>query len=173
MVCLGEDLVVEEAARVEIKAPGELVQEDVQMMEDGSAVINPGPMTPSQGEFGVNLAEIVPEGELSTLANDLFGNYEEDRSSRGDWEKAYVDGLDLLGFKYDNRTEPFKGASGATHPVLAEAVTQFQAGAYKELLPPSGPVRTQILGKITRERQDEINIGRNYISRNVGRRNQR
>ena len=91
-------MVVEEAARVEIKAPGELVQEDVQMMEDGSAVINPGPMTPAQGEFGVNLAEIVPEGELTKLANDLSGNYEEDKSSRGDWEKAYVDGLDLLGF---------------------------------------------------------------------------
>ena len=66
--------------------------------------------------------------------------------SRKDWEKSYTDGLDLLGFKYENRTEPFQGASGATHPVLAEAVTQFQATAYKELLPADGPVRTQILG---------------------------
>ena len=66
--------------------------------------------------------------------------------SRKDWEKTYTQGLDLLGFKYDNRTEPFQGASGATHPVLAEAVTQFQALAYKELLPADGPVRTQILG---------------------------
>ena len=65
--------------------------------------------------------------------------------SRKDWEKSYTDGLDLLGFKYENRTEPFQGASGATHPVLAEAVTQFQATAYKELLPADGPVRTQIL----------------------------
>ena len=66
--------------------------------------------------------------------------------SRKDWEQSYVKGLDLLGFKYDNRSEPFQGASGATHPVLAEAVTQFQALAYKELLPADGPVRTQILG---------------------------
>ena len=66
--------------------------------------------------------------------------------SRKDWEQSYVNGLDLLGFKYDNRSEPFQGASGATHPVLAEAVTQFQALAYKELLPADGPVRTQVLG---------------------------
>ena len=159
-----EDLVVEEAARVEIKAPGELVQEDVQMMEDGSAVINPGPMTPAQGEFGVNLAEIVPEGELSTLANDLFGNYEEDRSSRGDWEKAYVDGLDLLGFKYTDRTQPFAGASSVTHPLLAETVTQFQAQAYKELLPADGPVRTQIVGEITPEVQEQANRVKDFMN---------
>jgi hypothetical protein len=68
------------------------------------------------------------------------------KMSRKDWEQSYTEGLDLLGFKYENRTEPFQGASGATHPVLAEAVTQFQAMAYKELLPSDGPVRTQILG---------------------------
>ena len=68
------------------------------------------------------------------------------KMSRKEWERSYTDGLDLLGFKYENRTEPFQGASGATHPVLAEAVTQFQATAYKELLPSDGPVRTQILG---------------------------
>jgi hypothetical protein len=159
-----EDLVIEESTNVEIKAPGELVQEDVQMMEDGSAVINPGPMTPSQGEFGVNLAEIVPEGELSTLANDLFGNYEEDRSSRGDWEKAYVDGLDLLGFKYTDRTQPFAGASSVTHPLLAETVTQFQAQAYKELLPADGPVRTQIVGEITPEVQAQANRVKDFMN---------
>jgi len=159
-----EDLVVEESANVEIKAPGALMQEDVQMMEDGSAVINPGPMTPSQGEFGVNLAEIVPEGELSTLANDLFGNYEEDRSSRGDWEKAYVDGLDLLGFKYTDRTQPFAGASSVTHPLLAETVTQFQAQAYKELLPADGPVRTQIVGEITPEVQAQANRVKDFMN---------
>ena len=68
------------------------------------------------------------------------------KASRKDWEQVIRDGLDLLGFKYENRTEPFQGASGATHPVLAEAVTQFQAQAYKELLPGDGPVRTQIIG---------------------------
>ena len=71
------------------------------------------------------------------------------KNSRSDWEQAYTQGLDLLGFKYEQRTEPFQGASGATHPVLAEAVTQFQALAYKELLPAGGPVRTQIVGLST------------------------
>ena len=68
------------------------------------------------------------------------------KGSRKEWEQSYIQGLDLLGFKYENRTEPFQGASGATHPVMAEAVTQFQAQAYKELLPSDGPVRTQIIG---------------------------
>jgi chaperonin GroES len=159
-----EDLVVEEAANVEIKAPGEVVQEDVEMMEDGSALINPDPLTAAQGEFGVNLAEIVPEGELSTLANDLFGNFEEDKSTRGDWEKAYVDGLDLLGFKYTDRTQPFAGASSVTHPLLAETVTQFQAQAYKELLPADGPVRTQIVGNITPDVQEQANRVKDFMN---------
>ena len=68
------------------------------------------------------------------------------KGSRKEWEQSYIQGLDLLGFKYENRTEPFQGASGATHPVMAEAVTQFQAQAYKELLPADGPVRTQVIG---------------------------
>ena len=76
----------------------------------------------------------------------MHSNYQDYKSSRKDWEDSYIKGLDLLGFNYQNRAEPFQGASGATHPVLAEAVTQFQAGAYKELLPAEGPVRTQILG---------------------------
>jgi chaperonin GroES len=159
-----DDLVIEEAANVEIKAPGEVVQEDVEMMEDGSALINPDPLTAAQGEFGVNLAEIVPEGELSTLANDLFGNFEEDKSTRGDWEKAYVDGLDLLGFKYTDRTQPFAGASSVTHPLLAETVTQFQAQAYKELLPADGPVRTQIVGNITPDVQEQANRVKDFMN---------
>ena len=159
-----DDLVIEEAAEVKIKPVGEALQEDVQMMEDGSALINPGPMTPAQGEFGVNLAEIVPEGELSTLANDLFGNFEEDKSTRGDWEKAYVDGLDLLGFKYTDRTQPFAGAASVTHPLLAETVTQFQAQAYKELLPADGPVRTQIVGDITPEIQEQANRVKDFMN---------
>ena len=75
----------------------------------------------------------------------MVQNLADYKMSEKDWERSYTQGLDLLGFKYENRTEPFQGASGATHPVLAEAVTQFQAQAYKELLPSDGPVRTQIL----------------------------
>ena len=122
---------------------------DVQENEDGSVDINfePSTMNPGQdsGHFA-NLAELLPDDVLGRLSSELMGNYRDYKMSRKEWEKSYTSGLDLLGFKYDNRTEPFRGASGATHPVLAEAVTQFQALAYKELLPAGGPVRTQILG---------------------------
>ena len=93
-----------------------------------------------------NLAEHLPDEVLGRLGSTLSQNYMDYKMSRKDWERSYTQGLDLLGFKYDNRTEPFQGASGATHPVLAEAVTQFQALAYKELLPADGPVRTQVIG---------------------------
>ena len=92
-----------------------------------------------------NLADLLPEDIINRLASELYQNYEDYKNSRKDWEQTYTQGLDLLGFKYVNRSQPFQGASGATHPVLAEAVTQFQATAYKELLPSDGPVRTQIL----------------------------
>ena len=84
--------------------------------------------------------------------------------SRKDWEKTYTQGLDLLGFKYDNRTEPFQGASGATHPVLAEAVTQFQALAYKELLPADGPVRTQLLGVQSPDKVQQAQRVKDYMN---------
>ena len=92
-----------------------------------------------------NLAEFLPDDVLGSLGSDLNQKYNDYSMSRKDWEKTYTQGLDLLGFKYDQRTEPFQGASGATHPVLAEAVTQFQALAYKELLPSDGPVRSRFL----------------------------
>ena len=93
-----------------------------------------------------NLAEYIDDNILGEVSSELLSDFESYKASRDDWEQAYIKGLDLLGFKYENRTEPFQGASGATHPVLAEAVTQFQASAYKELLPANGPVRTQIVG---------------------------
>src|SRR5210317_797933 len=117
--------------------------------EDGSVDINldPAAASPEGGdEHYANLADFLPDDVLGRLASNLTNKYQEYVSSRKDWEKTYTQGLDLLGFKYDQRSEPFNGASGATHPVLAEAVTQFQALAYKELLPADGPVRTQILG---------------------------
>jgi len=126
--------------------------------EDGSVEINldPATATPEGGdEHYSNLAEFLPDQALASLASDINSKFMDYSSSRKDWEKAYTNGLDLLGFKYDNRSEPFKGASGATHPVLAEAVTQFQALAYKELLPADGPVRTQILGVPTPEKTDQ------------------
>ena len=126
--------------------------------EDGSVDIDydPNAVAPEGGdEHYANLAEFLPDDVLGKMASQLYGNYQDYKSSRKDWEKSYREGLDLLGFKYDNRTEPFQGASGATHPVLAEAVTQFQALAYKELLPADGPVRTQILGMPTPDKEQQ------------------
>jgi len=124
--------------------PVEVVSE-----EDGGATIDfePGSINiPGTESHFDNLADILPNDVLEPIGNDMVQNYMDYKSSRKDWEQSYTQGLDLLGFKYENRTEPFQGASGATHPVLAEAVTQFQAQAYKELLPADGPVRTQVIG---------------------------
>jgi len=143
-----EEAVVEAEKETE-QALEEKPPVDVQQNEDGSVDINfePSAMNPGQdsGHFA-NLAELLPDDVLGRLSSVLMNNYRDYKMSRKEWEKSYTSGLDLLGFKYDSRTEPFRGASGATHPVLAEAVTQFQALAYKELLPADGPVRTQILG---------------------------
>ena len=102
-------------------------------------------------EHDANLSDGLDDRLLMELSSELIGLYEEDRESRQDWENSYAEGLKLLGLKYEERDEPFRGSSGVTHPVIAEAVTQFQAQAYKELLPASGPVRTQIIGKISPE----------------------
>jgi hypothetical protein len=125
--------------------------------EDGSVDINfdPTKNLSAGTEFGANLAEVIDEQDLGRLGSELYQDTQSYKDSRADWEKAYTQGLDLLGFKYESRTEPFQGASSATHPVLAEAVTQFQALAYKELLPAEGPVRTQVIGLDTPEIQDQ------------------
>jgi cell division FtsZ-interacting protein ZapD len=129
---------------------------EINPMEDGGAEISFNPTQELQSSDHLsNLAEIIDEQELTEIGAELVDDYNEYRSSRQDWEMAYTNGLDLLGFKYERRTEPFKGASGVTHPVLAESVTQFQAQAYKELLPADGPVRTQILGLTDRNKEDQ------------------
>ena len=121
---------------------------NVEMFQDGGAVVNFGEPMQEQAMAGhqENLAELLEDDVLNEISNEVLEAYEDCKSSRSDWEQTYVNGLDLLGFKYEDRTEPFQGSSGATHPVLAEAVTQFQALAYKELMPAGGPVRTQIIG---------------------------
>ncbi len=124
--------------------------------EDGGVEINfePGAFNQAQSENHFdNLAELLPDDILGPLGSELNQNYMDYKESRKEWERTYITGLDLLGFKYEDRTEPFSGAAGATHPVLAEAVTQFQAQAYKELLPADGPVRTQIIGAPTPEKE--------------------
>jgi len=140
---------------------------DIQENEDGSVDINLDPQaaSPEGGdEHYANLADFLPDDVLASLASDLNSKYMDYTSSRKEWEKTYTQGLDLLGFKYNNRTEPFQGASGATHPVLAEAVTQFQALAYKELLPADGPVRTQVIGLSTPEKTQQASRVKDFMN---------
>jgi len=159
-----EEIEIEETKKLQ-----EVSDEGVEVTqnEDGSADIDfePGKANPSGGEGHFeNLADILPDDVINRLASELYQNYEDYKQSRKDWEQTYTQGLDLLGFKYVNRSQPFQGASGATHPVLAEAVTQFQATAYKELLPSDGPVRTQIMGVATREKEDQSMRVKDYMN---------
>jgi hypothetical protein len=133
---------------------------------DGSVDINFDPKKAALGvtQFDSNLAEVIDEQVLNLLGSELYQNFEDYKNSRRDWEQAYTQGLDLLGFKYEQRTEPFQGASGATHPVLAEAVTQFQALAYKELLPAEGPVRTQVVGASTPEVEQQAERVKEFMN---------
>ena len=133
----------------------EVIEEptDITEEEDGSVVLGFEEMVQEElmADQDANLAELLDERDLMDISSELIDYYEDDKTSRDEWEDAYRSGLDLLGVKYEDREEPFRGSSGVTHPVIAEAVTQFQAQAYKELLPASGPVRTLILGAITPE----------------------
>ena len=140
---------------------------EIQQNEDGSVDISFDPNSVNPGDTKdhfANLAELLPDSVLDPLGHKLYGDYTDYKTSRKDWERTYTSGLDLLGFNYDDRSEPFKGASGATHPVLAEAVTQFQSLAYKELLPANGPVRTQIIGKIDPAKEQQANRVKDFMN---------
>ena len=155
---------VEVAVPQEFQEGGEV---DIQITDDGGAEIDFDPQAAAMegGQLHeANLAEFMEDDDLINLASELQESYNEYKSSRSDWEDGYMKGLDLLGFKYENRSEPFQGASGATHPVLAEAVTQFQALAYKELLPASGPVRTQIVGKVDSVREQQSQRVKDFMN---------
>jgi hypothetical protein len=117
-----------------------------------------------QDDFNANLAETMDERTLSRMASELISEYKKDKESRKDWEQAYIKGLDLLGVKYQEVTRPFKGASNVTHPLLAESVTQFQAQAYKELVPSDGPVRTQIIGLQTPPIEQQATRVKDYLN---------
>ena len=158
-----EEIEIQEEQAVESQDPSV----EVIPNEDGSVQVDfePGKVniegTPNHFD---NLAELLPEDITDPIGSELVENYMDYKASRKEWEQSYTQGLDLLGFKYDNRTEPFQGASGATHPVLAEAVTQFQAGAYKELLPAEGPVRTQIVGNPDQQKEAQAQRVKDYMN---------
>ena len=161
---------VEEQIEKQVEIQEELPNQgdtEITQLEDGGVEINfePGAFSQEQGESHFdNLAELLPEETLNPLGSELVQNYQEYKSSRKDWEDSYAKGLDLLGFKYEQKTEPFQGASGATHPVLAEAVTQFQALAFKELLPADGPVRTRTVGAPTPQKNDQANRVKEFMN---------
>ena len=155
-----EDVQVEEVGTtVNLDTNGE---PNVEIVEDGSAIIGEEEVTTSG--FNSNLAEILDEGYLGGLASELTERVENDRASREDWEQSYTKGLDLLGFKYEERTRPFRGAASVNHPVLAQAVTQFQAMAYVELLPSDGPVRTQVVGAVNEQLQQAAERVKEYMN---------
>ena len=141
---------------------------DIQQMADGSVLVGEieeeieGVPVP----FDANLADYIDNSDLMRVSSDLVSDIEEDMSSRKDWEDTYKRGIDLLGMEYDERTEPFQGATGVVHPLLSESVTQFQAQAYREMLPSGGPVRTQIVGAETPEivaQADRVTDYMNYM----------
>tara|TARA_R110002051_G_scaffold283603_1_gene345456 strand:- start:585 stop:3014 length:2430 start_codon:yes stop_codon:yes gene_type:complete len=136
---------------------------NVELMEDGSAIVGEQ-VQELETTFDMNLAEVLDDTILGSISSELRQAFEDDKASRKDWEETYKKGLDLLGFKYQERTMPFAGASSVTHPMLSEAITQFQAQAYKELLPPGGPVNTQILGNVTPQKEEQSQRVKDYMN---------
>jgi len=161
---------IQEQAEKQIEIQEELPNQgetEITPLDDGGVEINfePGAYSQEQSESHFdNLAELLPEETLNPLGSELAQNYQEYKSSRKDWETSYAKGLDLLGFKYETPSQPFQGASGATHPVLSEAVTQFQSLAYKELLPADGPVRTRVIGVQTPQKNDQANRVKEFMN---------
>ena len=143
---------IEDAAQI-------LINEEELLIDDEIEEVEPEP------DFNANLVDFVSDDALESLSSDLLQSIESDKQSRGDWEKTYVDGLKYLGMKFDEqRSEPFEGSSGVIHPILAEAVTQFQAQSYKEMLPAQGPVKTQIIGQRTAEVESQADRVKEFMN---------
>ena len=161
-----ENIVAEEVNVEEIEDTGNGPVEITEDEEGATIDFDPSKidMPEDGGDHFANLNELLPEDDTDEIGNQLQNDYMEYKMSRKDWERSYINGLDLLGFKYTNRTEHFQGASGATHPVLAEAVTQFQALAYKELLPADGPVRTMVMGKSDPQKEMQAQRVKNFMN---------
>jgi hypothetical protein len=155
---------------IDVSSP-EMFEGGAEVIDDGQggAIVQAMSMADEmdQGElipFESNLAEFLDDSTLGELSSELRGMYEDDLESRSEWETAYVNGLDLLGLKTEERSTPFEGASGITHPLVAESVTQFQAQAYKELLPAGGPVRTSVLGLKTKEKDAQATRVKDFMN---------
>ena len=160
------DKAVNQAPQLDIVIDNEDEMPDIEIVleEDGSAVVNMTQDDADEVDFYANLAEVIDEDDLSQIAMDVGAMYEADKSSRSDWEQMYSKGMDLLGLKLEERTKPFRGASGATHPMLTEAIVQFQAQAFKELMPAGGPVRTQVVGRETVEKAQQASRVQDFMN---------
>ena len=145
----------QDEVNIEIEEPVDEQQAQEQMAEEAAM---------AEQMFYANIAEEMDDTVLTRLGGELITDYKKDKQSRSDWEKAYTSGLDLLGFKYNEEARPFTGASSVTHPLLAESVTQFQAQAYKELLPSQGPVNTQVVGDITTEKSEQAQRVKDFMN---------
>lgn len=150
---MSEEMVNSPDSELEI----EILNPDMVTLDDGSVEITLIPGKEIDDEFNANLADEMDEGELESLASDLLGLVDADVNSRKDWADTYVKGLDVLGFKYEQRTEPWQDACGVYSTVLAEAAIRFQAEAMSETFPAAGPVKTQIIGKLTKEKEEAAN----------------
>ena len=134
--------------------------------EDGGVLIdfNPGEIEADDVPFGDNLADYMDESDLSSLSSDLVGQFLADKNSRKDWEETYIKGLDQLGMKIEDRTSPWEGACGVTHPILSEAVVRFQSQAIIEIFPSSGPVKTRIVGKVTTDKEKQAHRIQDFMN---------
>ena len=154
---------------MELEVEVDVTEEDAdfdnfEQLEDGNIAF--GMPTPplEETDFYDNLADALDNGDLASIKNDLMGSIDSDKESRSDWEKTYREGLEYLGMKYEERSQPFEGASGVMHPLLAESVTQFQAQAYNELLPSQGPVKTQVIGMTTPETEQQASRVQEFMN---------
>ena len=154
----------EEAVQVEIVNPEAVSVET----EDGGIIIDfEGEITEEllgSDSHDQNLAEVIDDDVLQSMASELISDFKADQESRSDWARAYVKGLDLLGMKVEDRQQPWAGASGVFHPILTEAVVRFQAQAMGEIFPPAGPVRTKIVGKNDTEKKDQASRVENEMN---------
>jgi len=166
-----EDMLPNEAS-VDVSVPQpETFEGGAEILDDGQGGAIVQALTEMMGQqaappvpHNANLAEMLDEAYLGEISSDLRASYEEDMESRSDWEETYTKGLDQLGVKYEERSQPFEGASGVTHPLIAESVTQFQAQAYKELLPSGGPVKTQVIGVQDQTREEQARRVKDFMN---------
>jgi len=156
----------EEDIELEIEQPEMLNPQNTEVFlaEDGSATIGYDPAQQINLKFGENIAEALEDNQLQEIASELIDSYEDDLNSRDDWYTTFSKGLDLLGVRGEDRSQPFEGASGVHHPILSEAVTQFQSQAYKELLPAGGPVDVEVLGVTNDAKLEKANRVKNFMN---------